>query len=96
MGDLALIFCFLCMLMVPCYLATRTVRGRKAARAASWSVLAVEESDEDGETSVATREAIIDRQALAIQRNREIYFRTGGRSPESDYESLGDGAGVLD
>ncbi len=87
MGDFALVFLFVCMLIVPCYLATRNLRGQPSVRVKGAAVLAVAESDEDGESS-ALIEAFVDRRALAIQRSREIYFRTGGGVPAPDYRPL--------
>jgi Na+-transporting methylmalonyl-CoA/oxaloacetate decarboxylase gamma subunit len=96
MGDVALVFSFLCMLMVPCYLAARTVRSRKDAQVASESVFAVAESDEDGEDFVVSRESVVDRRALAIQRSREIYFRTSAAPQKADYGRLEDRSGALE
>jgi hypothetical protein len=85
MGDLALVVVFLSMLMVPCCLAVRNVRTRGSVSTSMPGVFAIAESYEDGEVTALPPEAPVDRRALAIQRSREIYFRTDGRPPQPDY-----------
>jgi hypothetical protein len=88
MGDLVPVVCFLSMLMVPCCLAMRTVRGETNSRGRSSGVVPMAEGFDEGEHYVAPAQLTVDRQALAIQRNREIYFRTGGAMPSHEHGAV--------
>ncbi len=85
MVDLVLVVCFFSMLMVPCYLAMRTVRDNKISGARMAGVTSMAEEFDEVEGYAAPFESTVDRRALAIQRSREIYFRTGGRQPSVGY-----------
>jgi hypothetical protein len=88
MGDLVLAMFFFSMLMVPCYLATRTVRGKRSASRNIEGVRAVAETWDDEEQVAASGNVPCDRRALAVQRSREIYYRTGGRPSKPDYRRI--------
>jgi hypothetical protein len=84
-GDLVLVVSFFSMLMVPCWLAMRTVRRENGSPNRSGGIFPVAEGFDDEDHYVLRPEMQVDRRALAIQRSREIYFRTIGNEPSSEY-----------
>ncbi len=81
MSDLQIILLFLAMPLVPCLVASLMSRNKRAARARRMGMDAVaEDYDEDDESEIPHR-PIVDRRALATQRNRELYYKSTGQAP---------------
>jgi hypothetical protein len=76
-GDLALVTAFFSMLMIPCIVATRSVRGPKAMRPAGVGAGTTAETYDDPKVTAAQTTKTSDRQSLALQRSRELYHRHG-------------------
>lgn len=80
MSDLQVILFFLAMPLMPCLVASIMARNKRIARAklAGGDAVPTYELDEESEVP---RTPVVDRRALAEQRNWERYYKSTGQVP---------------
>jgi hypothetical protein len=76
MSDLALIFLFFSMILVPCAMASHSLRAKRSGQFGRSSAMnVVGDPDYSDRYHYARLEPRHDRKALAMQRSRDLYYR---------------------